>query len=146
MRRATQVEHGHSDGDTTVTLSYDERHRRRIRMTDDHGQAFLLDLNDAVMLNHQDRLLLDDGGVITVKAAPEPVADIHCQDSVQAARIAWHIGNRHTAIQVLPDGVLRIADDHVLVAMVAGLGARVERVQAPFAPEAGAYSGHGHEH
>ncbi|MEK7245719.1 MAG: urease accessory protein UreE, partial [Pseudomonadota bacterium] len=59
----------------------------------------------------------------------------------------WHIGNRHVPVQVLPDGVLRILDDHVLVDMVRGLGAGVVRHRAPFAPEAGAYAGgHKHEH
>ena len=139
----------------TVTLAFDERHRRRIRMTDDDGRPFLLDLADAVLLGDGDGLELEDGGVIAVKAAVEPVADIHCADAETAARIAWHIGNRHTPLQVLAGGVLRIRDDHVLVAMVEGLGAVVTRATAPFAPEGGAYAssqgqghgnGHGHNH
>lgn len=130
---------------SSVTLPFDERHRRRIRMTDDLGEAFLLDLPDAVLLDHGDRLVLDDGGLIEVRAAREPVADIHCADAAHAARIAWHIGNRHTPLQVLDGGGLRIRDDHVLVAMVEGLGARVERHAAAFQPEPGAYAS-GHKH
>jgi urease accessory protein len=133
---------------TTVTLPFDERHRRRIRMTDDRGEDFLLDLSEAALLCEGDGLALDEGGFIRVCAAEEPVADIHCGNAEQAARIAWHIGNRHTPVQVLPGGTLRIRDDHVLVAMVEGLGATVERTKAPFAPEPGAYAktGHSHEH
>lgn len=152
MRRAVQVKHSLAGdgGSVSVTLPFDQRHRRRIKMTDDAGEAFLLDLPDAVLLSDGDGLVLDDGGVIAVRAAAEPVADVHCASPEMAARIAWHIGNRHTAVQVLGDGVLRIADDHVLVGMVEGLGARVVRTVAPFEPEGGAYSpgghGHGHDH
>ncbi|MHA1598265.1 MAG: urease accessory protein UreE [Alphaproteobacteria bacterium] len=154
MRHATDVK---TSGTWTqapvssVTLTFDDRHKRRIRMQDDGGEAFLLDLPDAVLLVDGDGLVLDEGGIIAVQAASEPVADIQCRDATHASRIAWHIGNRHTAIQVLDDGRLRIADDHVLVAMVEGLGARVLRHAAPFQPEPGAYarptdSGHGHDH
>lgn len=139
----------------TVTLAFDARHRRRIRMTDDEGRVFLLDLPDAVLLGDGDGLELEGGGVIAVQAAAEPVAEIQCGDAEMAARIAWHIGNRHTPLQVLAGGRLRILDDHVLVAMVEGLGATVTRLMAPFEPEGGAYApgsrhghhqGHGHVH
>lgn len=162
MRRAIEVKPtggGDARGPmASVTLPFDERHRRRIRMTDDAGEAFLLDLPDAVLLDHGDQLILDDGGLIEVLAASEPVADIVCADAAHAARIAWHIGNRHTPLQVMDGGRLRMRDDHVLVAMVEGLGARVERRSAPFQPEPGAYAsshkhgahehrhGHGHAH
>jgi urease accessory protein len=132
---------------STVTLAFDDRYRRRIRLTDDSGAAFLLDLADVVLLSEGDGLVLDCGGVIAVREAEEPVADIHCDSPAAAARIAWHIGNRHTPIQVLPDGAIRIRDDHVLVAMLEGLGARVVTRQGPFTPERGAYeSGGGHRH
>ncbi len=132
-----------------MTLAFDDRYRRRIRLTDDTGAAFLLDLADTALLSEGDGLVLDGGGIIAVREAEEPVADIHCDSPAAAARIAWHIGNRHTPIQVLPDGAIRIRDDHVLVAMLEGLGARVERRKAPFSPERGAYDdggGHHHEH
>ncbi len=127
-----------------VTLAFEDRHKRRFKMTDDGGASFLLDLNTAVLLADGDGLVLDGGGVILVRAATEAVADIHCSNPEQTARIAWHIGNRHTPVQVLEGGVLRILDDHVLVDMVEGLGARTERHPAPFTPEPGAYSGKSH--
>jgi urease accessory protein len=58
-------------------------------------------------------------------------------------RIAWHVGNRHTPLQILPDGRLRIGADEVLADMIVGLGAEVRRHRAPFTPEAGAYHEHG---
>lgn len=131
----------------TVTLAFHDRHRRRVRMSEDSGADFLLDLPQAAVLGDGDGLVLEGGGYIQVRAASEAVADIFGASSEHLAKLAWHIGNRHVPLQVLPNGVLRILDDHVLVDMVHGLGAEVVRHRAPFAPEAGAYAGgHKHEH
>jgi len=151
MRRATSiVGSGNLPGDNvlgTVTLCFEDRFRRRKKMTDDSGIDFLLDLADAVQLEEGDALLLEDGSVIEVKAAEEEVLDIYCNNKAQTARIAWHIGNRHTPVQVLKDGNLRIIYDHVLRQMVERLGARTEKKYAPFSPEQGAYAGvHSHDH
>lgn len=127
----------------TVTLCAHDRHRRRIRMVTDGGGEFLLDLANAVRMKDGDGLLLDDGGIIVVRAALEEVADLHSASPEQAARVAWHVGNRHVPVQVLAGGGLRVADDAVLVAMAEGLGARVDRQCAPFQPEPGAYDPHG---
>lgn len=133
----------------TVTLSFEDRFRRRVRLTDDAGEAFLLDLAQATRLNDGDGLELAEGGVLLVRAAIEDVLEIAGDDAQHIARLSWHIGNRHTPVEVLPDGRLRIQYDHVLSHMLEGLGAKVERGQAPFAPEPGAYDGHGshaHDH
>ncbi len=123
----------------TVTLDFTGRHRRRIRLTDDVGQPFLLDLSEATRLDDGDGLVLEDGSFIRVAAAAEAVMDIRCRDSVLGLRIAWHVGNRHTPMQILHDGCLRIGVDEVLADMIVGLGAEVKRHRAPFTPEAGAY-------
>lgn len=134
-----------SEAVATVTLAYHDRHRRRVRMKTDDDEAFMLDLPQATMLRDGAGLALEGGGYIRVRAAHEAVADIFCSFADDRARIAWHIGNRHVPLQVLPGGALRILDDHVLVDMVRGLGARVICYRAPFAPESGAYAG-GHDH
>jgi urease accessory protein len=137
---------------STITLCFDDRFRRRIKLIDDGGESFLLDLIKATRLKEGDALLLEGGGVIAIRAADEDVLDIQCLKPTEIARIAWHIGNRHTPLQVLENGVLRIAYDHVLQHMVEGLGAKVERRQASFSPEPGAYtessqsSGYHHDH
>jgi urease accessory protein len=162
MRRATRVHPAGSwpqgEAVSGVTLDYEDRFRRRIRLVDDSGAEFLLDLADATRLGDGDGLALDGGGYVRVHAADEAVADLRCVSPVATATLAWHIGNRHVPLQVLADGTLRIRDDHVIVAMAARLGAAVERRTAPFAPEEGAYSGgasgaghahdpdHGHGH
>ncbi len=98
------------------------------------------------MLADGDGLELAGGGFIEVRAAAEAVVDIRGRNPAHAARLAWHIGNRHAAVQVLEDGRLRVADDHVLVAMLEGLGADMKRKTAPFTPEPGAYASGGHSH
>ncbi len=128
----------------SVTLSFDMRHRRRIRLQTDGGQAMLLDLERAVALAQGDGLKLDDGRWVAVRAAPEPLLEVRGRDTRHFARIAWHLGNRHLACDVQPDRLL-IRPDHVIADMLRGLGAAVREVEAPFQPEGGAYaSGHGH--
>ncbi|MDA1089921.1 MAG: urease accessory protein UreE [Proteobacteria bacterium] len=144
MRRATEIYRTglwpETDVVGTITLPLEQRHRRRLRMTDDGGQAFLLDLPEATLLGDGDGLGLDDGGIIRVAAADEPVCDIIGKSPAHLARLAWHIGNRHTPVQVIDDITLRILDDHVLVHMLEGLGATVLNRNAPFSPEPGAYA------
>jgi urease accessory protein len=129
--------------EATVTLPFDARHRRRLRMTDDAGRPFLLDLERACALADGDGLQIEGGGFIRVRAAPEAVADVEGATPAATARLAWHIGNRHAPLQVLACGRLRIRDDHVLIAMLAGHGARIVRLTAAFDPEPGAYAGAG---
>ena len=150
MRRATNIIHFNNwkkdEVVGTVTLSYQERHRRRIKMLDDDGFELLLDLVEVAQIEEGDALALKDGGVVVVKAADEDVLDIRCETKEHAARIAWHIGNRHTPLRVIDDGTLRIIYDHVLEKMLIGLNAETSRNKAAFSPERGAYSTPGHSH
>ncbi len=128
----------------TVALDYDERHRRRIAMKGRRGLEFLLDLDHAVPLRDGDALELEDGRFILVSAKHEPLAEITAANPAELMRVAWHLGNRHLPVQLLGDKI-RIRRDHVIEAMVAGLGATATPIEAPFDPEGGAY-GHGHHH
>ena len=125
----------------TVTLAYADRHLRRRRLTADDGTHLLLDLPRPRLLGDGDGLALADGRWVGVRAAAEPVVEARAADPRELARLAWHVGNRHTACQILPQA-LRVLDDAVLADMLAGLGAEVVRTEAPFAPEPGAYSSH----
>lgn len=125
----------------TVTLAYVDRHRRRIRLVADSGEAYLLDLPRAHHLFDGDGLELDCGGYLRVRAAPEPVLEIEAAEPADLLRIAWHLGNRHLPLQVDRER-LRIRADRVIAEMVAGLGGRIASLEAPFDPETGAY----HEH
>jgi len=130
----------------TVTLTYDDRHRRRLRLNTDEGQPFLLDLNETVQLREGDGLELENGEYVRVVAAEEEVADLHCDNPMELARIIWHIGNRHIPAQILSDTHARIRHDHVILEMVRQLGAHVHLIQAPFSPEGGAYEHREHAH
>ncbi len=102
------------------------------------GVAFLLDLDSALALRGGDALVLEDGRLIEIVAAPEPLLEIRGRDAAHLLRLAWHLGNRHLPTQVTARG-LRIRRDHVIAEMAAGLGARVIEIEAPFDPEGGAY-------
>jgi urease accessory protein len=150
MIRATEVKRHHRWTDApadTVVLDFDDRHRRRMAMTGTRGLEFLLDLEQATALRSGDALLLEDGRLIEVVAAAEPLLEIRGSDPHHLIRVAWHLGNRHLPTQIMPKA-LRIRRDHVIEAMVKGLGARVIEIEAPFDPEGGAYAGaaHGHVH
>jgi urease accessory protein len=127
----------------TVVLDHDHRHRRRLAMTGEGGLAFLLDLAETATLRDGDGLALEDGRIVAVKAAAEPLAEIKGNGADDLVRLAWHLGNRHLPTQLAGDRLL-IRRDHVIEAMLTSLGARVTHVEAPFDPEGGAYS-HGHE-
>lgn len=129
----------------SVTLAFDDRHRRRIRIVSDAGAELLLDLPRAVALEDGDGLESEDGQWFKVIAAAEPVLEIKATDALHMARLAWHLGNRHTPTE-LKAHCLRVRQDHVLEAMLRGLGAQTERLVLPFAPERGAYSGGAHHH
>ena len=148
MRRATEVRPAGSwpeaEAAVTATLPFDAREKRRFKLQDDTGEPFLLDLVKATVLRDGDGLTLEDGGIIRVAEAPEPVIDTKGSDARQTARLAWHLGNRHLPVQILPDGTIRLRADHVIEAMLVGLGAEVKTHDAPFSPEPGAYAGHGH--
>jgi urease accessory protein len=147
MIRATNVRGQHhwtQPPADTVVLDFDDRHRRRMVMTGTRGLEFLLDLENAVALRGGDALVLEDGRLIEVVAAPEPLIEIRT-DPHHLVRVAWHLGNRHLPTQIMAKG-LRIRRDHVIEAMVKGLGARVIEIEAPFDPEGGAYAGGGHAH
>jgi urease accessory protein len=126
-------------------LDFDDRHRRRMAMTGTRGLEFLLDLEHAIALRGGDALVLDDGRLVEVVAAPEPLLEIRGTDPHHLVRVAWHLGNRHLPTQIMAKG-LRIRRDHVIETMVKGLGARVIEIEAPFDPEGGAYAGGGHAH
>lgn len=150
LPRATSVAHA-STADDVIALDYAGRLLRRKKLVSDGGLAFLVDLAETVSLDAGDAFVLEDGRRIGIRAADEPLVEMRGAD---LPRLAWHIGNRHTPCQIEPDRLL-IAQDHVLEAMLAHLGADTRHVTEPFRPEGGAYGhgrtfghdhGHSHDH
>jgi urease accessory protein len=143
MLRATLIKtEGNWSGEPAdvIVLSLDERHRRRIKMRAARGLVFLLDLPQATTLRGGDGLVLEDGRIVEVVAAAEPLTEISCPDATNLIRISWHLGNRHLQVQVLAKR-LRIRRDPVIEDMLRTLGATLREIDAPFDPEGGAYAG-----
>lgn len=141
--RATRIETG--EADDSVALDYEGRFLRRRRLVSAAGRAFIVDLSETRSLDQGDVFLLDDGSSVAVEAADEPLYHVTGDN---LARLAWHIGNRHTPARIEDAGIV-IRADHVLKRMLEGLGATVAETQGPFQPEGGAYGtgrtlGHSH--
>ena len=127
----------------TAVLQHDERHLRRKTITLTNGDKVLVDFPQAVVLLAGDELALDNGSFVTIAAADEPLYEIAARDSVHLTELAWHIGNRHLPAAI-SSGKILILRDHVIKAMLEGLGATVREIIAPFNPVRGAYAGQSH--
>jgi urease accessory protein len=134
-----------------AVLTHDERYLRRKVITLVHGDRVLVDFPEPLVLEDRDVLVLDDGRHAGIVAAEEELLEVRGRDPVHLAGLAWHIGNRHLAAAI-ETGRILILRDHVISAMLEGLGAVVREVVEPFNPLGGAYSGksghggHGHTH
>ena len=134
-----------------LELPFDARRKSRLRTHLASGEEAALVLPRGEVLRGGDLVVASDGRVVEVIAAAERVLHVECASATELARCAYHLGNRHVPVEV-GKGFLRLAEDHVLEKMLAGLGAKLSHVTAPFEPEAGAYHGnaagghYGHEH
>lgn len=141
MRATRIIPHGDWPAADTITLDYHHRHRRRIRLRTDSGADLLLDLAETTHLRDGDGLDCGEHGIVRVIAAAEPLAEI-TGDPALLIRLAWHLGNRHLDVAFRGTSLL-IRSDHVIEAMVTGLGGTITRSEAAFDPESGAYA---HDH
>jgi urease accessory protein len=125
-----------------LELAFDTRCKSRLRTKLVSGEDCGLFLERGTVLRGGDRLLANDGRVVEVVAAPEALMEAVSGDPLLIAKAAYHLGNRHVAVHLMP-GKLRFVADHVLGEMVRGLGLKLGEVEAPFEPESGAYGNHG---
>jgi urease accessory protein len=128
----------------TLTLAFDERRKSRLAATLDNGEQVALLLPRGTVLRGGDVLVADDGGLVRVVAAAQALLYVRAQDSLTLTRAAYHLGNRHTPVEVGAD-YLKLEYDPVLADMLERIGAAVEQASLPFDPESGAYGG-GHKH
>ena len=132
--------------DTTLTLVKDQREKSRLKVELDNGQEAGLFFTKGTTFQDGDLIISDDGKLLVeIKASPETVSTVYCDNPLQLARACYHLGNRHVPLQI-GEGFARYQHDHVLDDMLRGLGLEVISEQAPFEPESGAYSGGGHSH
>ncbi|NTV68930.1 MAG: urease accessory protein UreE [Azonexaceae bacterium] len=134
----------------SVALAYDERKRSRLKVTLASGAEAGIFLERGDHLHDGDKLVAEDGtAIVEISAAPEKLIEAVADSPLLFARAAYHLGNRHVPVQILPTesgGRLRFQADHVLAEMVKGLGCVVSETEAPFQPESGAYGGGHHRH
>jgi urease accessory protein len=146
MLRATTplpANHGKGKPFDRLTLTHDQRRLRRRLLTLSAGEEIMVDFAEPVTLEHFGGLLLEDGRVVEIVAAPEPLYEVSASSAEHLSRLAWHIGNRHMSAQIEKKRIL-VPRDHVAKSMLAGLGAELREVLEPFAPERGAYHEHAH--
>ena len=131
---------------TTVELDWDVRQKSRFAATDSAGRELAVFLPRGTVARGGDVLVAEDGSLVRVLAAPQPVLRItHCAahgSPFDLMRAAYHLGNRHVPIELKPDH-LKIEPDHVLADLLRAMHLIVHAVQEPFEPEGGAYGGHG---
>lgn len=127
-----------------LSLTAEERSRSRYSVSTDDGQAVYLHLPRGITLKEGDRLQADTGEIAHIHAKPEPVLTVTAQSPLQLLQAAYHLGNRHVAIEI-SETYLRLSPDPVLRNLLEHRGLQVVEELAPFQPEAGAY-GHSHAH
>ena len=150
MTRATRVlnpaERGGRAVVDTVILDYAQRSARKITVTGIKGGRFEIELAQTARLRTDDLLLLDDGGLVEVVAAPEPLIEARAADLAALARLAWHLGDRHVPAQLFANRV-RVRAEPAVEGLLKALGAKLSHIEAPFEPEGGAYeAAHDHAH
>lgn len=130
----------------TVILDYAQRNAQKITVAGVKGGTIEIDLQEPVRLRTDDLLVLEDGSLVEVVAAPEPLIEVRAADVAGLARLAWHLGDRHVPVQLLPNRI-RARRDTGVEHLLKSLGTKVAVIDAPFEPEGGAYAAsHGHEH
>jgi urease accessory protein len=149
MPRATSVlghgrPHDRPVVDTAI-LDYAQRSAGKVSVTTVKGAALDIDLHAPARLATDDCLVLEDGSLVEVVAAPEALIEARAANLEALARLAWHLGDRHVPVQVLPNRV-RVKRDPAIESLLTLLGAKVALIEAPFEPEGGAYESHAHDH
>jgi urease accessory protein len=133
----------------TVELDWDVRQKSRFDATDSHGRQLGVFLPRGTLVRGGDVLVAEDGSLIKVIAAKQPVLVItHCSEHgtpFDLMRAAYHLGNRHVPIELKPDH-LKIEPDHVLAGMLRSMHLIVREAEEAFEPEGGAYGAQGHSH
>ncbi|MDH6591186.1 urease accessory protein [Variovorax sp. TBS-050B] len=133
----------------TIELDWDVRQKSRFDATDSQGRRIGVFLPRGTAVRGGDVLVAEDGSLVRVIAAPQPVLRItHCSahgTPFDLTRAAYHLGNRHVPIELKPDH-LKIEPDHVLADMLRSMHLIVAAVEEPFEPEGGAYGSHAHSH
>jgi len=136
-----------------VELDWDVRQKSRFDAVDSLGRTLGVFLSRGTLVRGGDMLVAEDGSMIVVDAAPQPVMVVTACTAhgspFDLLRAAYHLGNRHVQLELTPDR-LKLEPDHVLADMLRQMHLIVNDANDAFEPEGGAYAaggdGHGHGH
>ncbi len=134
--------------DAVISLDYDSRKRGRLKTLTETDEEAGLFLDRGQILSEGDYLKATDGRVVLVKAATEKLTEASTTDPILLAKICYHLGNRHTPVEI-QQGSVRFQPDHVLADLCRYWGLEVTGFEGSFNPERGAYGQHtkgGHHH
>ena len=126
----------------TITLAASERFLRLKKLKLDDGESININFESVTQVKHNDGLYLDNDEWVKIQASEEKILNVECKSDIHLALIAWHIGNRHCALQILDNRNIRIENNNVIREMLIKLGANVKIDEDIFEPEPGAYGGH----
>jgi urease accessory protein len=129
----------------TVILDYAQRRAHTLTVSGLKGGRFEIMLAEPRRLCTDDALLLDDGSLVEVVAAAEPLIEARMADVAALARLAWHLGDRHISVQMFANRI-RVRRNPAIEELLKALGTKVTPIEAPFEPEGGAYESHTHHH
>ncbi|KAM3116475.1 urease accessory protein UreE [Phormidesmis sp. 146-33] len=139
----TQRIHHHGAVQHRLSLMAEERSRSRHLFQTDAGQAVYLNLPRGTTLRNGDRLQSESGEIAEICAKPEPVITVTASNPIDLLQAAYHLGNRHVAIEIT-EAYLRLSPDSVLQDLLHHRRLQVIEEIAPFQPETGAYGSHSH--
>ena len=145
MLRLTEILRDESEHQNTLSLPYEDRQKARLKTRLDDGSEAGLFLPRGTILRGGDLLRAENGIVVKIEAAREEVSRVVCDEPGNMAKVSYHLGNRHVAVEI-SENWLAYLRDHVLDDMVRGMGFSVSHELSAFEPEAGAYAEHEHAH
>lgn len=126
-------------------LVYAKREKARLKVKLDSGEEIGIRLKRGLVMRGGDFLRSKSGRLLTVVSAKENLSVVNSESSMNLARVAYHLGNRHVDVQIVVNALFYLSDD-VLDDMVRGLGFDITFKQGPFEPESGAYVNRSHGH
>jgi len=143
LKLVKKIEHG--DAQHHLTLAFENRQKARFKAHLDEGGEVGLFLQHGQVLQHGDLLQSEDGKIVRILAAKEAISEVRCDDPLLLAKLCYHLGNRHVALQI-GDNFVRYQPDHVLDHLVEHFCLSINHCEAAFEPESGAYNSHSHSH
>ncbi|WP_372882020.1 urease accessory protein UreE [Psychromonas sp.] len=140
-----RLDHTHNPINDSITLDQDTRKKARIKGKTDQGREIGIFVERGHPLLVGEILKTECGLLIEVKGQAEEVSTAVAQDWLTFSKVCYHLGNRHTSLQI-GELWVRFKPDHVLEELAEKYGLSINKTPAVFEPENGAYGGRSHSH